>query len=73
MAKRAQAEQRQVLDRWVRRPTSAQALALRARIVLRLAEEHSSLRGIAEYRISQQETLLGFSAVCGGQSRHVVI
>jgi transposase len=50
MAKRAQApvvvitpEQRQVLDQWVRRPTSAQALALRARIVLRLAEEHSSL------------------------------
>ena len=50
MAKRAQApvvvitpEQRQVLDQWVRRPTSAQALALRARIVLRLAEEQSSL------------------------------
>ena len=34
---------REVLDQWVRRPTSAQALALRARIVLRLAEEHSSL------------------------------
>ena len=50
MAKRAQGpvvvitpEQREVLDQWVRRPTSAQALALRARIVLRLAEGHSSL------------------------------
>jgi hypothetical protein len=50
MAKRAQGpvvvitpEQREVLDQWVRRPTSAPALALRARIVLRLAEGHSSL------------------------------
>jgi hypothetical protein len=36
-------EQREILDQWVRRPTSAQALALRARMVLRLAEGHSSL------------------------------
>ena len=50
MAKRARPsipliapEQRETLDQWVRRPTSAQALALRARIVLRLAEGHSSL------------------------------
>jgi transposase len=50
MAIRAQApiisitsDQRQVLDQWLRRPTSAQALAWRARIVLQLAEGHSSL------------------------------
>jgi transposase len=36
-------EQREILEQWVRRPSSAQALALRARIVLRLAEGHSSL------------------------------
>jgi transposase len=34
--------QREILEQWVRRPTSAQALALRARIVLRLGEGHSS-------------------------------
>src|SRR5258708_14985292 len=34
--------QREILEQWVRRPTSAQALALRARIVLRLAQGHSS-------------------------------
>jgi transposase len=50
MAKRASGsipviapEQRETLEQWVRRPTSAQALALRARIVLRLAEGYSSL------------------------------
>src|SRR5208283_294235 len=36
-------EQRATLDQWVRRPTSAQALSHRARIILRLAEGHSSL------------------------------
>lgn len=36
-------EQREILDQWVRRPTSAQALALRARIILRLAQGHGSL------------------------------
>ena len=61
MIKRAQAavivitpEQRQVLDQWVRRPTSAQALALRARIVLRLAEEHSSLSVARQMRVHIQ-------------------
>ncbi len=34
--------QREILEQWARRPTSAQALALRARIVLRLADGHSS-------------------------------
>jgi transposase len=36
-------EQREILEQWVRRPTSAQALAQRARIVLRLAAGSSSL------------------------------
>src|SRR5438876_10865324 len=35
-------EQRGVLERWARRPTSAQALALRCRIVLAAAEGESS-------------------------------
>jgi transposase len=40
-------EEREVLERWARRPTSAQALALRCRIVLAAAEGLSSLE-IAE-------------------------
>jgi transposase len=35
-------EEREVLERWARRPTSAQALALRCRIVLAAAEGRSS-------------------------------
>ncbi len=35
-------EERAALERWARRPTSAQALALRARIVLGAAEGHSN-------------------------------
>jgi transposase len=35
-------EEREVLERWARRPTSAQALALRCRIVLAAAEGESS-------------------------------
>jgi hypothetical protein len=34
--------QREILEQWVRRPTSAQALALRARIMLQLGQGHSS-------------------------------
>jgi transposase len=40
--------QRESLEQWARRPTSAQALALRARIVLRLADGHSSA-AVARY------------------------
>ncbi len=36
------ADQQEQLQQWARRPKSAQALALRARIVLRLAEGHAS-------------------------------
>lgn len=36
-------EEREELERWIRRPKSAQALALRARIVLLAAEGHSNL------------------------------
>ena len=36
------AEQRAVLERWARRPKTAQALALRARIVLRCAQGFSN-------------------------------
>jgi hypothetical protein len=36
------ASQREQLQQWARRATSAQALALRARIILRLADGHSS-------------------------------
>jgi hypothetical protein len=36
------AEEREVLQRWVRRPKSSQALAFRCRIVLAAAEGRSS-------------------------------
>ncbi len=46
MAQRAEVvlseEEREVLERWARRPTSAQALALRCRIVLGAADGESS-------------------------------
>ena len=35
-------EEREVLERWARRPKSAQALALRCRIVLACAEGHAN-------------------------------
>ena len=37
-------EEREVLERWARRPTSAQALALRCRIVLAAAEGEPSIQ-----------------------------
>jgi hypothetical protein len=41
------AEEREVLERWARRPSSAQALAFRCRVVLAAAEGKSSIE-IAE-------------------------
>lgn len=46
--------QREILLRWVRRPTSAQALALRARIILRLADGHSSAAVARQMRVHIQ-------------------
>src|SRR2546423_10031075 len=52
MAQRAEIvlseEEREVLEWWARRPTSAQALALRCRIVLAAAEGRSSKEIAAE-------------------------
>ena len=47
-------EQRKVLEQWTRRSTSAQALALRARIVLRLGEGHSSTAVAKHFRVHIQ-------------------
>lgn len=44
------AEQREILQQWIRRPKTAQALALRARIVLRLADGESSTAVARETR-----------------------
>ncbi|HZD80641.1 MAG TPA: IS630 family transposase, partial [Actinomycetota bacterium] len=41
-------EEREVLQRWARRPTSAQALALRCRIVLACAEGKSNQQVAAD-------------------------
>jgi len=46
--------QREVLQQWAHRPTSAQALALRARVVLRLAEGHSSTTVAKYFRVHIQ-------------------
>ena len=52
MAQRAEVvlsdEERETLERWARRPKSAQALALRCRIVLAAAEGRSSTEIAAE-------------------------
>src|SRR5579864_7256718 len=42
------AEEREVLERWARRPSSAQALAFRCRVVLAAAEGRSSVEIAAE-------------------------
>jgi transposase len=47
-------EQREILDQWVRRPTSALALALRARIIVRLSEGRSSLAVARQMRVHIQ-------------------
>jgi DNA-directed RNA polymerase specialized sigma24 family protein len=41
-------EEREVLERWARRPSSAQALAFRCRVVLAAAEGRSSTEIAAE-------------------------
>jgi len=46
--------QREVWEQWARRPTSAQALALRARLVLRLADGHSSTAVAKHFRVHLQ-------------------
>jgi transposase len=45
---------RKVLERWIRRPKTAQALALRARIVLRCAEGHSNGDVAEDFGITRQ-------------------
>jgi FixJ family two-component response regulator len=46
-------EEREVLERWARRPTSAQALALRCRIVLASADGEQSKEIAARLGISK--------------------
>lgn len=46
--------QREILQQWTRRSTSAQALALRARIILRLAEGYSSNSVAQHFRVHIQ-------------------
>ena len=43
--------ERETLERWTRRPKTAQALALRARIVLACADGHSNTRVAADLRV----------------------
>src|SRR5262245_40652667 len=43
-----------VLARWARRPTTAQALALRARIILRAAAEQTNTQVARELRVTKQ-------------------
>jgi len=45
--------ERAVLERWTRRPTTAQALALRARIVLACAEGKSNTRVAEELGLTR--------------------
>jgi transposase len=47
-------EERQTLQRWARRPTSAQALALRAKIVLACAEGATNKDVAAEFSVTAQ-------------------
>jgi transposase len=51
---RLSAEQREQLEQWARRPKSAQALALRARIILRLAEGHPGAEVASHFHVHIQ-------------------
>ncbi len=46
--------EREVLERWARRPKTAQALALRARIILKCAEGHDNIDVADELGVVQQ-------------------
>ena len=46
-------EEREMLEGWTRRPKTAQALALRARIVLECAKGRTNTAVAAEMRVSQ--------------------
>jgi len=46
--------ERETLERWARRPTTAQALAQRARIILRCAASQTNTRVARELRVTQQ-------------------
>ena len=47
------ADERETLERWARRPTSAQALASRARVILACAMGKTNTQVSAEMRLSK--------------------
>src|SRR5438128_1509544 len=47
-------DERETLERWVRRPTTAQALALRARLVLRCAAGETATAIAKDVRVTKQ-------------------
>ncbi len=47
-------EERSALQNWARRPKSAQALALRAKIILACAEGKSNTEVAGQFRITKQ-------------------
>ena len=47
-------EERETLERWARRPTTAQALALRARLVLRCAAGETATAIARDVRVTKQ-------------------
>ena len=47
-------EERQTLERWARRPTTAQALAQRARVILGCAADQTNTRMARTLRLTKQ-------------------
>ena len=47
-------EERETLERWARRPTTAQALALRARLVLRCAADETATAIARDVHVTKQ-------------------
>ena len=68
MAQRAEVvlsdEEREVLERWARRPKSSQALALRCRIVLAAADGESSQEIAARLGCTRHDGRQVAGAVC---------
>ena len=62
-------EERETLERWARRPTSAQALALRCRIVLAAAEGTSNTAIAASARLPSGHRRQVAPALCAVAAR----
>ena len=61
-------EERKTLERWVRRPTSAQALSLRARVSLSCAKGKTNTKVAQQMQLSKRHGGSVAQPLCGAAS-----